>query len=139
MINRSYFSLYHTFLANPGYPPVGLSVPKVHLNHYNARYVTGKRHPLQKQLFRSRLGTKSIGHPLPLRRLPVRPFHNFRLLIWIGALTQPLYKHIIVESLKYCQKEKAQRLHGWIIMSKSCAFNCKCCTGYHPCRHHSGS
>lgn len=32
-------------------------------------------------------------------------------------LSQPLYKNIIVESIRYCQKENGLQLHGWIIIS----------------------
>ena len=36
---------------------------------------------------------------------------------WIDIFTRPLYKHIILESLTYCQKEKGLILYAWVLMS----------------------
>src|SRR5215210_1865958 len=44
-------------------------------------------------------------------------FITFAVVNWIDALSRPLYKDIIVESLKFRQREKGLVLNGWIIMS----------------------
>ena len=44
-------------------------------------------------------------------------FITFAVVNWIDALSRPLYKNIVVESLRYCKKEKGLQLHAWIIMS----------------------
>ena len=44
-------------------------------------------------------------------------FVTFAVVNWIDALSRPLYKDIIIESLKYCINEKGLRLHAWVIMS----------------------
>jgi REP element-mobilizing transposase RayT len=44
-------------------------------------------------------------------------FITFGVVNWIDALSRPLYKNIIVESLKHCPNEKGLRLHAWVIMS----------------------
>jgi REP element-mobilizing transposase RayT len=36
---------------------------------------------------------------------------------WVDIFTRPLYKHIILESLTYCQKEKGLILYAWVLMS----------------------
>ena len=36
---------------------------------------------------------------------------------WIDVFTRPVYRHIIVDSIKYCQKEKGLILHSWCLMS----------------------
>jgi putative transposase len=36
---------------------------------------------------------------------------------WVDVFTRPCYKHIIVESVRYCQKEKGLELYGWVLMS----------------------
>jgi len=36
---------------------------------------------------------------------------------WVDVFTRPRYKHIIVESLKYCQKHKGLELYAWVLMS----------------------
>ncbi|MEJ7683373.1 MAG: hypothetical protein WKG06_37045 [Segetibacter sp.] len=33
-------------------------------------------------------------------------FITFAVVNWIDALSRPLYKDIVVDSLKYCQQEK---------------------------------
>ena len=44
-------------------------------------------------------------------------FITFAVVNWIDALSRPIYKDIVVESLKHCQKEKGLIINGWIIMS----------------------
>jgi len=36
---------------------------------------------------------------------------------WIDVFTRPIYKEIIIESLKYCQKEKGLKIYAYIIMT----------------------
>jgi REP element-mobilizing transposase RayT len=36
---------------------------------------------------------------------------------WVDIFTRPAYKHIITDSLAYCQLEKGLILHAWVIMS----------------------
>ncbi len=36
---------------------------------------------------------------------------------WVDIFTRPLYKHIIIESLQYCQKEKGLIIYVWVLMS----------------------
>jgi REP element-mobilizing transposase RayT len=36
---------------------------------------------------------------------------------WVDIFTRPTYKHIIVESLQYCQEQKGLVIHAWILMS----------------------
>lgn len=36
---------------------------------------------------------------------------------WIDVFTRPAYKHILLESLKYCQKEKGLELYAWCLMT----------------------
>lgn len=44
-------------------------------------------------------------------------FVSFSTVGWIDVFTRRLYKDILVESLKYCQKEKGLELYGWCIMT----------------------
>jgi putative transposase len=44
-------------------------------------------------------------------------FITFAVVNWIVALSRPLDKDIVVDSLKYCQQEKGLIINGWIIMS----------------------
>ncbi len=45
-------------------------------------------------------------------------FITFAVINWIDALSRPIYKTIIVNSLKHCQQQKELIINGWIIMSK---------------------
>lgn len=55
---------------------------------------------------RYRFGNKEHAH-----------FVTFAVVNWIPALSRPLYKDIVVDSLKYCVSEKGLLLHGWVIMN----------------------
>lgn len=44
-------------------------------------------------------------------------FVTITIVDWIDLFTRPDYKYMIVESLKYCQKEKGLTIHAWCIMS----------------------
>lgn len=44
-------------------------------------------------------------------------FITFAVVEWIDVFTRPDYKNCVVESLKYCQKEKGLNIHGWCIMT----------------------
>ena len=47
---------------------------------------------------------------------------TFAVINWIDALRRPLYKDIVLESLRYSQKEKELKLHAWVIMSNHVHF-----------------
>lgn len=36
---------------------------------------------------------------------------------WVDIFTRPVYKHIIIDSLTYCQKEKGLIIYAWVLMS----------------------
>ena len=36
---------------------------------------------------------------------------------WMDVFTRPLYKHIILESLEYCQANKGLDLYAWVLMT----------------------
>jgi len=36
---------------------------------------------------------------------------------WVDIFTRPHYKHIILESLQYCQKEKELIIYAWVLMT----------------------
>ena len=36
---------------------------------------------------------------------------------WIDLFTRPKYKHMILESLSYCQTNKGLKIYGWVLMS----------------------
>jgi putative transposase len=36
---------------------------------------------------------------------------------WVDTFTRPIYKHIIVDSKRYCQEQKGLELYAWCLMS----------------------
>ena len=36
---------------------------------------------------------------------------------WVDIFTRPIYRHIIIESLQYCQKEKGLLIYAWVLMT----------------------
>ena len=36
---------------------------------------------------------------------------------WVDIFSRPLYRHIIIESLQYCQKEKGLIIYAWVLMT----------------------
>jgi len=36
---------------------------------------------------------------------------------WVDIFTRPIYRHIIIESLQYCQKEKELLIYAWVLMT----------------------
>lgn len=44
-------------------------------------------------------------------------FISFATVQWVDALSRPIYKDIIVDSLRYCQQEKGLILYAYVIMS----------------------
>jgi len=44
-------------------------------------------------------------------------FVTFSVIRWIDVFTRREYKDILVDSLKYCIKNKGLELYAWVIMS----------------------
>jgi REP element-mobilizing transposase RayT len=44
-------------------------------------------------------------------------FITFAVEGWVDVFTRPLYKNIIVESIKYCQENKGLLVYGWCLMT----------------------
>lgn len=44
-------------------------------------------------------------------------FLSYAVVGWVDALSRPVYKDIVVESLAYCQKSKGLQLYAWCIMN----------------------
>jgi REP element-mobilizing transposase RayT len=44
-------------------------------------------------------------------------FVTFTVVQWIDVFTRTAYRDILVESLKYCIKNKGLKLYAWVIMS----------------------
>ncbi len=44
-------------------------------------------------------------------------FVSFAVINWVDLFIRNIYKDVIVDSLRFCQKEKALELYGWCIMT----------------------
>ncbi|WP_430934568.1 REP-associated tyrosine transposase [Saccharicrinis sp. 156] len=44
-------------------------------------------------------------------------FVTATIIDWVDLFTRPIYKHILVESLEYCQNKKDLKVHAYVIMT----------------------
>ncbi len=44
-------------------------------------------------------------------------FTTSTVIDWMDVFTRPVYKQIIVESLKYCQVQKGLEIYAWVLMT----------------------
>lgn len=44
-------------------------------------------------------------------------FTTTTVLDWMDVFTRPQYKHIIIDSLKYCQSNKGVDIYAWVLMT----------------------
>ncbi|HEV7349305.1 transposase [Telluribacter sp.] len=44
-------------------------------------------------------------------------FLTMTVVDWVDVFSRPTYRHIVVDSLRYCQQQKGLRLFGWCLMS----------------------
>ncbi|GAA4314299.1 REP-associated tyrosine transposase [Nibribacter koreensis] len=44
-------------------------------------------------------------------------FLTLTVVDWIDVFTRPVYRHIILESLKFCQEKKGLEIYAWVLMS----------------------
>jgi len=59
-------------------------------------------------------------------------FVSFATVGWVDVFTRLAYKDILVESLKYCQKEKGLIIYAWCIMSNHVHLIMEARDGYNP-------
>lgn len=44
-------------------------------------------------------------------------FITFAVVEWVDVFTRKVYCDIVLDSLRYCQKERGLYIHGWCLMS----------------------
>lgn len=44
-------------------------------------------------------------------------FITYSVVDWIDVFVRPIYKEVVIDSLKYCQKNKGLKIHGWCLMT----------------------
>lgn len=49
---------------------------------------------------------------------------------WIDVFTRSIYADMIIDSLKFCQREKGLQIYGWVIMSNHLHMICSCKEGF---------
>lgn len=42
---------------------------------------------------------------------------TFQVVYWVDLFTRPVYRNVVIDSLRFCQKEKGLELFAWVIMS----------------------
>jgi len=54
---------------------------------------------------------------------------TFRVVYWIDLFSRQVYRDIIIDSLKYCQREKGLEIFAWVIMSNHMHILARSATG----------
>lgn len=44
-------------------------------------------------------------------------FTTTTVIDWLDIFTRPIYKHVVVESLAYCQEQKGLEIYSWVLMT----------------------
>lgn len=44
-------------------------------------------------------------------------FVTSTVIDWLDVFTRPVYKHIVLESLQYCQQHKGLDIYAWVLMT----------------------
>ena len=44
-------------------------------------------------------------------------FTTSTVIDWMDVFTRPVYKHIVIDSLKYCQESKGLEIYAWVLMT----------------------
>ncbi len=44
-------------------------------------------------------------------------FTTSTVIDWVDIFSRPNYRHIVVESLDYCQQQKGLRIYAWVLMT----------------------
>ena len=49
-------------------------------------------------------------------------FITFAVIDWVDVFTKQAYRDIVLDSLRYCQRETGLIIHSWVIMSNHVHF-----------------
>jgi len=44
-------------------------------------------------------------------------FLTLTVVDWVDVFTRPIYKHILIDSLRHCQQHKGLEISAWVIMT----------------------
>ena len=44
-------------------------------------------------------------------------FTTSTVIDWMDVFTRPTYKHIVIDSLRYCQENKGLEIYAWVLMT----------------------
>jgi len=59
-------------------------------------------------------------------------FVTFATVQWVDVFTRRVYVDILLDSIRYCQKEKGLRIHAWCLMSNHVHLMISTEFGHHP-------
>ena len=49
---------------------------------------------------------------------------------WVDVFTRAAYAYLVVDSIRFCQKNKGLSVYGWVIMSNHLHMICSCKEGF---------
>ncbi len=59
----------------------------------------------------------TMGFAYAIRNPQAVYFITFAVVEWVDVFTRPRYVDILLNSIRYCQREKGLQVHAWVIMS----------------------
>lgn len=59
-------------------------------------------------------------------------FVSFAVVYWLDVFTKNVYKHILIDSLHYCQTHKGMELFAWCIMTNHVHLVYRCTGSFQP-------
>ena len=70
-----------------------------------------------------------MGYSYTVRDQQGQYFVTFTVNHWVDVFTRPIYVDILLDSIRYCQKNKGLQFYAWVIMSNHIHMIISCETG----------
>ncbi|MCK5103902.1 MAG: transposase [Cyclobacteriaceae bacterium] len=70
-----------------------------------------------------------MGYAYAIRDQQGQYFVTITVNQWVDIFTRPIYVDILLESIRYCQKNKGLQVYAWVIMSNHIHMIISCETG----------
>lgn len=71
----------------------------------------------------------SMGYSYAVQDQQGQYFVTFTVHQWVDVFTRPIYVDILLESIRFCQKNKGLQVYAWVIMSNHIHMIISCETG----------
>lgn len=70
-----------------------------------------------------------MGYAYTIKDQHGQYYVTFTVHQWVDIFTRPIYVDILLESIRYCQKNKGLQVYAWVVMSNHVHMILSCKTG----------